>query len=708
MKLLHKLLLLVFCATLIPIGLAAVFLSSYRAQTRNSVMTLQKNVVQLSALMAEREMQGLSRRFDRIESAAASEKHAGSGGTSVYAGNISREKLFSLLEQNPEFLFFAVADRNGNAIQSGGDPEFVRLFGNARADEDELFLKAKATGSAAVGDFENMFNLPACRIVYPCGQGRYVFAIVNLRDIAEKLEQTKFNSGGLLLADSAGNAIFFSPALEKFSKETIKSMTAADGIFQVSRDRGVNKYLVVSAKVGNTGLYLLGVRSIEEAFSGLNRMSWLMAFLALAVATALYFSAIVFARQAAHPLEALAAAAKRISREDFSSPIETESEFLELSELIDSVNVMMGELKRYHGIHLEQIFEEKQKLEMLVSLISDGIIFCGFDGGLIYANRPAMEIIGAGSDPEEQRRKIRRLAKEKSGGIISISSGGAEKWYSVNIRSVTPKTEAPSVFITLHDITLERELQQVKEDFFNSAAHDLRAPLLSMQGYIKLLEYTAKEEKQQEYVKNLNDSSKRLFTLIENILDFSRLDSGSFHVNTQELCLSDFFDDIIRSFKPVIEQHGIKFKHENLLPEGTVFEADPDLFRRVADNLISNAVKFTPAGGSIAFRVEEAAKDIIYAGGDRKKKTAGPAEIKKDKKGKKTGHGKRLMFTISDTGPGIPENRRKEIFDKYRQIGNKKEKGFGLGLAISKKIVELHGGRIWADSGSGAVFRFII
>lgn len=691
MKLLHKLLLLVFCATMIPIGLAAFFLSYYRTQTRNSVMTLQKNVVQLSALMAEREMQDLSRRFDRLESAAA------------------EEKLFSVLEQNPEFLFFAVTDRNGNALQSGGDPEFVRLFGNARADEDDLFLKARATGIATVGDFENMFNLPACRIVYPCGRGRYIFAIVNLRDIAEKLEQTRFSSGGLLLADSAGNAILFSPALEKFSKDTIKSMTEADGIFRVSGDRGENEYLVVSAKVGNTGLYLLGVRGTEEAFSGLNRMSWLMAFLALAVATALYFSAMFFTRQAARPLEALSAAAKRISHEDFNSPIETESEFRELSELIDSVNVMMSELKRYHGIHLEQIFEEKQKLEMLVGLIIDGIIFCGPDGSLIYANRPAMEILGSGSDsPEEQRMKIYRLAREKSGGEINICSNGTEKWYAVNVRSVKPKTEAPSVFITLHDITLERELQRVKEDFFSAAAHDLRAPLLSMQGYIKLMEYTAKEEKQKEYVKNLNEASGRLFTLIENILDFSRLDSDSFHVNLQKLCLADFFDSAARAFEPVMAQRNIKFSYDNLLPEDTSFEADPDLLRRVTDNLLSNAEKFTPEGGSIFFSVEEATEDKIAAVGIAAGKKADGIPENQEWNDENPPAGKRLLFTVRDTGPGIPENRRNEIFEKYRQLGNKNRKGFGLGLAICRKIVELHGGYIWADSGKGAVLHFII
>jgi len=691
MRLLHKLLILLFCAVMIPIGLAAFFLSSYRAQARNSVMTLQKNVVQLSALMAEREMQDLSRRFDRMEIPDS--------------GHISREDLFSIIGKNPEFLFFALADRQGNALQSGGDPEFVRLFGNASPEGDSLFLEARRTGRPAAGDFENMFNIPACRIVYPFGSDRYIFAIVSLRDLADKLEQQKLASGGLLLADNDGNSILFAQALEKFSKDTIKAMTEAEGLMRVYGENGSRLYIVFSEPVRGTNLRLIAVREEAEAFASLNRMSWLMAFLALAVATALYFSALFFARKAGQPLEALVSASKRIAIEDFKTPISVHSEFKELSDLIDSFNVMMKELQRYHGIHLEKIFEEKHKLELLISLISDGIIFCGLDGSLMYANDAAMKILNGGDKelpPEERQKKILSLFQKTSSEekIINVSYEDEEKCYAVNARPVYAKTEAQSVFITLHDITLERELRRIKEDFFSSAAHDLRAPLLSMQGYVKLLEYAVKEKKEKEYVANLNDSSKRLFTLIENILDFSRLDSGSFSANPQKICLDDFFNEAARLFEPVFSEHGISFSYENRMPPGHIFEADPDLLRRVTDNLLSNAVKFTPEGGSVSFIAEEASADLVrMAEAEISGNIAERPAERKDI---------RLLFTVKDSGPGIPENKLKEIFEKYRQLGNRRGKGFGLGLAICKKIVELHGGFIWADSGKGAAFHFII
>ena len=199
-----------------------------------------------------------------------------------------------------------------------------------------------------------------------------------------------------------------------------------------------------------------------------------------------------------------------------------------------TVVCMMGELERYHGIQVEKLFEEKRKFELLVSLISDPIIFCNFSGELIYANAPAMEILRGGEelDDSAMRDRIAEFVKKQSlarDSGLEINVGGQKKYFSANMQPVALKTEAPAVFITLHDVTLERDVQRVKEDFFNSAAHDLRAPLLSMQGYIKLLGYDLEDgTRQSGYLKNIDESGRRLFKLIENMLDFSRLDSGSF------------------------------------------------------------------------------------------------------------------------------------------------------------------------------------
>ena len=695
MKLLHKLLLIIFCAALIPIGLAAAFLSYYRSQSRSGVMALQQNVVQLAALMTEREMQDLSRRFDNLLVALP-----GSGAKDI-AANISL-----LMEKNPEFLFLAIADNDGHSLYSIGDPEFVKLFGSAKTDGDMLFHKARETGRPAIGDFEYMFNLPACRIVYPYGKEMYAFAIVNLLDLAEKLEQQRLGAGGLMLADSEGNAILFSSAIEKLSHDDILAMAEAQGIVRIDDGISSDSFLVASAPVNGTSLRVIGVQYEAEAFSGLNSMSWLMAFLALAVSSALYFSAIIFAGQARRPIDELLAASKRVSDGDFQSPIEVRSQFRELSDLIDSFNIMMKDLKHYQDIHLDQIFDEKQKLEQLVGLISDAIFFCDSDGNIIYNNAPAMAIMREGwkdLSPDGIKDRIRNISKtftEGDGSLLRLDINGEEKWYAANVRHVNPKTDSPMLFITMHDATLEKEMQQVKEDFFNSAAHDLRAPLLSMQGYIRLLSYTVKESKQKEYVSSLEDSSKRLFTLIENILDFSRLDADSFNINPQEILLSDFFDSVVEAFNPVFEDKGIGFVCENALPADTVFNADPDLVRRVIDNLLSNAAKFAPKDGKVSLTVEKVSDSLL-------ERLSSEYGYNAD-----CSSGKKLLFTVRDNGKGIPENMRTAVFEKYRQIRTSAntdgKKGFGLGLAICKRIIGLHGGLIWAESGTGGVFRFVI
>lgn len=665
MKLLHKLLIIVFCAVLIPISSSAIFLFYYRTQTVKSIVNLQQHIVQLAALMTEREMQDISRRFERLE----------------FYKNTNEDNSYALLEKNKEFVFFSLLNKDGSIIFSGGDPEFVRVFGNTNAEEDFLFKQAVKSNIPAVGDFETVFNLPVCRIVYPLSSGKYALALVNMQDLAEKLEQQKFSStGGLLLADETGSSIIFASNLEHFSQAAIKRMASSGGVFSFLSETG-SRYLAVNSKVRNTSLYIIGIQNEDEALAGLNRISWLIAFMILAIATAIYIAAMLFAKRLSLPLNSLVLAANRVSQADFSKPVEVRSSFKELADVINSFNSMMKELESYKSMQLEKIFEEKQKLELLISLINDAILFCTRSGEIIYANKPANEILLDGEyeiNEEDKRKKITGfLSRGIGNSSYEFNTEKTKKWYALNTRAVSAKNSERSVFITMHDITLERNLRQMKEDFFNSAAHDLRAPLLSLQGYVKLLEYDVKEEKHKEYVKNLDIASKRLFSLVENILEFSRLDSGGFNLDIQEFEIKTFFEYAVESFQPVFAQKNIEFKFENKMPKNAKIKADQEMLRRVVDNLLSNAGKFTPTNGKILF-------------------TAEPYK------------NKRVLFSVEDSGAGVPKDKIEKIFDRYSQLDDRSKKGFGLGLAICRKIVELHNGKIWAEAGECGVFRFFI
>ncbi len=666
MTLLNRLLLIVFGAGVIPLAPAAVFLFYFQARARHDITTLQENVAQMASLMMEREAQDLSGRFDRMwDSDAAYINEAG---------------LERALKKNPEFLYLAFTKADGREVLSGGVPELKRYFGLLDISGDQLFRKAVSRNVPAIGGFTMIYDMPVCRLVYPVGHGYYAFAAVNLRDLFEKLRAQRLGTtGGLLLADSEGNALPLSGSFERFNPEEVRAILGKGPVFEIGGRDG--PYIGAASRVRGFGLYMVALENKAEAFAGINRISWLAAFFLLAVFTVFYFSALLFTRRLGRPVAELMNGARRVSGGDFRTPVAEETEFSELSALLRAFNSMMREVDRYHGIQVEKLFEEKRKLELLVSLMHDAIILADLRGELLYANSAAKVVLGPDAVPGENERVRRRIASivdlksKSSSGVVELETVVGLKFYRISVQTLPARTQTPGIFIVLRDITLERRVQKMKEDFFHSVAHDLRAPLLTMQGYIKLLEKEfSPEARQAGYVRNVKESSDRLFKLLENVLDISRMEAGQLRPEMRPVDAARFLAESIEGFRAIFDEKGVELSMDVSGAGGAEFYGDPSLLRRVLENLISNAWKFTPQGGKVS------------------------ASVRKD--------GEDVLFAVEDTGPGIPEAQLEAVFDKYKRLREEGGSGFGLGLAIARKIVELHGGRIWAEPGPGGIFRF--
>ena len=658
-----------FGAGLIPLVPAGIFLFYFQSRTRQDISSLQQNVAQMGSLMMEREAQDLSRRFERMWDA-----------DSAYVSPAGLERA---LKRNPEFLFLAFTRADGREVLSGGAPELKRYFGYVDLAGDAQFVKAAREGRAALGQLEMIYDMPVCRLVYPIGGGYYAFAAVNLRDLFVKLRSQRLGAtGGLLLSDAAGNALALSGAFERFNSGEVRDILRRGPVFEI--DGRYGPYIGAASPVRGFDLFVVALENRDEAFSSINRITWLMAFFLLAVVTAFYFAALLFTRRLSGPVAALMDGAGRVSAGEFKVPVSEATEFSELSALLRAFNSMMREVDRYHGIQVEKVFEEKQKLELLVSLIHDAIILADMRGELLYANAAAKTLLGAEShgpgENETLRRRIAGLVGKKSiskSGVIDLEVGGEKRFYRASIQTLSAKTQKPAIFMVLRDITLERKIQQMKEDFFHSVAHDLRAPLLTMQGYIKLLEKEfPPEARQSGYVRNVKDSSDRLFKLLENILDISRMEAGQLKPDLRKIDAAEFLSAAAENFRALFEEKGVSLTVETPGPGKLEFPADSSLLRRVIENLLSNAWKFTPKGGKVT------------------------ASARSENGG--------LIFTVADTGPGIPPGQLEAVFEKYKQLkAGDGESGFGLGLAISRKIVELHGGTIRAEAGE-AGSRFIV
>jgi signal transduction histidine kinase len=268
----------------------------------------------------------------------------------------------------------------------------------------------------------------------------------------------------------------------------------------------------------------------------------------------------------------------------------------------------------------------------------------------------------------------KKLVKE-----VDLSVSGMASFYSVSSQEVlTPqKNEKLGVVTVLHNITLERELDRMKDDFLHSITHDLRNPMTSIRGFLKfLIDGVAGPitPQQHKMLETIDRASSRLLNLINDILDVAKMESGRKALQLVATDLKLLSQRVIEVAEGQAMRKNVKLLLE--APENLpTINTDLELIERVLANLVGNALKFTPEQGSITISLQDT--------------------------------GEIMQVTVADTGEGIPADYIGKIFDKYQQVAGQHKGGTGLGLTICRYIVESHNGKIWAESTVGAGSKFI-
>jgi signal transduction histidine kinase len=234
------------------------------------------------------------------------------------------------------------------------------------------------------------------------------------------------------------------------------------------------------------------------------------------------------------------------------------------------------------------------------------------------------------------------------------------------------------VLIMLRDVTAERRLDAMKEEFFQSAAHDLRAPLFAIQGYLRLIKRSfVPDERQTGWFGAIEQSCEKLTLLVNDSLDFARIENGYLRLSPTPVDARAVVRRAVNLFLPLAEERGLVLEARIDADAPAAFQADERLIERMLNNLLGNALKFTPRGGRVIAHISS--------------------------------RGDLIEFAVEDDGPGIPEAQRAVIFERFRQLGAIGPKsGFGLGLSICAKIVKLHRGVIWVEPGPAGGSRFIV
>jgi PAS domain S-box-containing protein len=396
------------------------------------------------------------------------------------------------------------------------------------------------------------------------------------------------------------------------------------------------------------------------------------------------------------PFNKLMKTAVEIGRGDFSLrvPLQKNRSMNRLARLI---NYMVVEMDHLQKMNVSAIINEKNKTEIILRNIADGVLVLDPEGRIALVNRTAEEWLGFDEQKMLQKHfqecvKNRTLAallhetlKEKTNSsaelvLKSVDSRQDRILTATATRVMNREGRSIGVVTVIRDVTREREAERIKTELVSMVAHELKSPLTSIFGFCELLmESVGQKQKAFEYARVIQGEASRLTDFINKFLSLSRLESGKIKIKTEPFDLRLTIEKTIALSKAQADQKDIVMILQSPDPIPLVV-GDPELIEQVLMNLIGNAVKYSPQRSKIGIEV-------------------------------KTGN-KEIWVDVIDNGYGIPKEALPKIFDKFFRVSELKEdegiEGSGLGLALVKEIVEKHGGFIKVKSklGVGSIFSF--
>ena len=352
------------------------------------------------------------------------------------------------------------------------------------------------------------------------------------------------------------------------------------------------------------------------------------------------------------------------------------------------------------NIQLQLTQRQKQNTDAIIYSIRDAVIVVDEHSRLLMANEAAGKLFGFNYKDVQLRsveeivsggkkefttflRKSRETKARATRRELQFAEADRVRTFDCIVSCVHDQREQVcGAVAVLHDITREKEISQMKNDFVSHVSHELKTPLASIMAYSEMLaDGEASDEKtQKEFYSVIQSQANRLSRLIDDILNTARIESGLIKVEKKPLSLTILIEEQLGIIKGYAEEKNI----EVIGQEPIVFDqvnVDRDMMSQVIVNLLSNAVKYTKPGGKVEIKTEV-------------DDAANLARVK-----------------VTDTGVGIPEDEIEHIFDKFYRVGvnNKQAKGTGLGLNLVKQIVEkIHGGKVFVTSkvNEGSTFGF--
>lgn len=486
---------------------------------------------------------------------------------------------------------------------------------------------------------------------------------------------------------------------EKTTDENVKNAIYNNRSYNqnVYDDSNNNRYYVSVVPLLNTSssnnnvVGVLYIRAnLESVYANINNITVIFLSASLVAIILGLLMAIVISRAITRPIDEMKKQTIRIARGDFSGQVHVygNDELGQLAGAVNNLSVRVEEAQ-------DSTEAERRRLDGVLTHMSDGVLATDRRGNVTIINETAADLLSTNADEVTGKsildvlniRKsytIRELLDNQDEVIIDLSTQQQE----LILHAYFSLIQRESGFISglvcvLHDITEQQKVERERKQFVSNVSHELRTPLTSVKSYVEALTDGAWQDPEVApgFLHVVQDETDRMIRMINDLLSLSRMDSGTSKLDLEYVSLNELFNYILNRFDMILkneEEPSKKYSIDRVFTKKDLWvEIDTDKFTQVVDNLMNNAVKYSPDGGVITARLLETHNHVI--------------------------------LSISDQGLGIPRADIPHVFDRFFRVDkarSRKQGGTGLGLAISKEVINFLGGQIWVDSveGRGSTF----
>lgn len=430
--------------------------------------------------------------------------------------------------------------------------------------------------------------------------------------------------------------------------------------------------------------------NLESVYQNVNNITLIFVVAALIAITIGLFLAVLIARAITRPIEEMRQRTMQIARGDYSGQVQIygDDELGQLAAAVNDLSVRVEESQ-------ELTESERRRLDSVLGYMTDGVLATDRRGRITIVNEMATDFLNLENDQIVGKSildildlrgsvTLRDLLENQDPEVLDLSTDEQDLILHASFALIQRESGFISGLVcVLHDVTEQQKIDQDRKRFVSNVSHELRTPLTSMKSYIEALVDGAWKDPSvaPNFLKVTQEETDRMMRMINDLLNLSRMDLGTARLDKEYVNLNELFNHILDRFDMILKNGEKSSKNYTIKRDFTRrdiwVEVDTDKIQQVLDNIMNNAIKYSPDGGVITCRLIETHNHVI--------------------------------MSVTDQGLGIPKEALSHVFDRFYRVDKARSRaqgGTGLGLAISKEVVQMHGGRIWVESreGEGSTF----